>query len=45
MVPMVANKDDVREIAVRLERCFDNPFTVEDYALDRVRQRGNGLLP
>ena len=45
MVPMVANKDDVREIAVRLERCFDNPFTVEDYVLAGSASVGMAYFP
>jgi diguanylate cyclase (GGDEF)-like protein len=45
MVPMVANKDDVREIAVRLERCFDHPFTVEDYILAGSASVGMAYFP
>jgi diguanylate cyclase (GGDEF)-like protein len=45
MVPMVANKDDVREIAVRLERCFDHPFTVEGYALEGSASVGVAYFP
>jgi diguanylate cyclase (GGDEF)-like protein len=45
MVPMVANKDDVHEIAVRLERSFDEPFTVEDYALTGSASVGMAYFP
>ncbi len=45
MVPMVANKDDIREIAVRLERCFDHPFTVEDYVLSGSASVGVAYFP
>jgi diguanylate cyclase (GGDEF)-like protein len=45
MVPMVANKDDVREIAVRLERCFDHPFEVEGYSLTGSASVGVAYFP
>jgi diguanylate cyclase (GGDEF)-like protein len=45
MVPMVANKDDVHEIAVRLERCFDHPFNVEDYVLTGSASVGMAYFP
>jgi len=45
MVPMVANKDDVHEIAVRLERCFDQPFMVEDYVLTGSASVGMAYFP
>jgi diguanylate cyclase (GGDEF)-like protein len=45
MVPMVANKDDVHEIAVRLERCFDHPFRVEDYVLTGSASVGTAYFP
>jgi diguanylate cyclase (GGDEF)-like protein len=45
MVPMVSNKDDVREIAVRLERCFDHPFTVEGYVLAGSASVGMAYFP
>jgi diguanylate cyclase (GGDEF)-like protein len=45
MVPMVANKDDVREIALRLERSFDLPFTVEDYVLAGSASVGMAYFP
>ncbi len=45
MVPMVANKDDVREIAVRLERCFDHPFALEGYVLTGSASVGMAYFP
>jgi diguanylate cyclase (GGDEF)-like protein len=45
MVPKVANKDDVREIAVRLERCFDLPFAVETYVLAGSASVGVAYFP
>jgi diguanylate cyclase (GGDEF)-like protein len=45
MVPMVANRDNVREIAVRLERCFDHPFRVEDYVLAGSASVGMAYFP
>jgi diguanylate cyclase (GGDEF)-like protein len=45
MVPRVTKKEDVREIAVRLERCFDHPFTVEDYVLAGSASVGMGYFP
>jgi diguanylate cyclase (GGDEF)-like protein len=45
MVPMVANKEDVRDIAVRLERCFDLPFAVESYLLAGSASVGVAYFP
>jgi diguanylate cyclase (GGDEF)-like protein len=45
MVPMVSHKDDVHEIAVRLERSFDHPFTVEGYVLTGSASVGVAYVP
>jgi GGDEF domain-containing protein len=42
---MVSHKDDVHEIAVRLERSFDHPFTVEGYVLTGSASVGVAYVP
>jgi diguanylate cyclase (GGDEF)-like protein len=45
LVPVVRSRMDVEEIAQRLERCFDNPFTVEDLTLHGSASVGFALYP
>ena len=44
LVPAVRNRADVEEIAMRLERCFDEPFAIEE-CLARFGQRRHRPLP
>jgi len=45
LVSVVRNRADVEEIAQRLERCFDAPFTVEGYVLRGAASVGVSLYP
>ena len=45
VVPAVRNRDDVEEIALRLERCFDVPFAVECRELHGSASVGIALFP
>ena len=45
LVPTVRNRADVEEIALRLERCFDEPFAVEGYVLHGSASIGIALYP
>jgi diguanylate cyclase (GGDEF)-like protein len=45
LVPVVRNRTDVKEIALRLEHCFDTPFTVGDYTLYGSASVGVALFP
>ncbi|MGB6974558.1 MAG: diguanylate cyclase [Terracidiphilus sp.] len=45
LVSVVRNRSDVEEIAQRLERCFDAPFTVEGYVLRGAASIGVSLFP
>ena len=45
LVTTVRNRADVEEIAQRLERCFDAPFTVEGYVLRGAASIGVSLFP
>ena len=45
LVSVVRNRADVEEIAQRLERCFDAPFTVEGYVLRGAASIGISLYP
>jgi diguanylate cyclase (GGDEF)-like protein len=45
LVPVVRSRMDVKEIALRLEHCFDAPFTVDDYTLFGSASVGLALYP
>jgi len=45
LVPVVRSVADVEEIAQRLERCFDEPFTVENLILKGAASVGIALYP
>jgi diguanylate cyclase (GGDEF)-like protein len=45
LVSVVNNRADVEEAANRLERCFDEPFTVEEYSLRGAASLGIALYP
>jgi diguanylate cyclase (GGDEF)-like protein len=45
LVPMVRNRAGVEEIALRLERCFDEPFAIEEYLLHGTASLGIALYP
>jgi diguanylate cyclase (GGDEF)-like protein len=45
LVPEVHNRADVEEIALRLEQCFDEPFTVEGVALCGSASVGIAVYP
>ncbi len=43
--PHVRNRRDVEEIALRLERCFDDPFAVEGSVIEGSASIGVALYP
>jgi diguanylate cyclase (GGDEF)-like protein len=45
LVPNVHSRDQVAEIALRLEHCFDEPFTVENVILHGSASVGIALYP
>jgi len=45
VVPAVRNRDDVEEIALRLERSFDEPFSIEGRELHGSASVGIALYP
>jgi len=45
LVPAVHNRAAAEEIALRLERCFDEPFPVEGYVLHGAASVGLALFP
>jgi diguanylate cyclase (GGDEF)-like protein len=45
VVPAVRNRDDVEEIALRLERCFDEPFSVVGSEVHGSASVGIALYP
>jgi diguanylate cyclase (GGDEF)-like protein len=45
LVPLVHSRTDVQEIALRLERCFDEPFAVEGVILHPAASVGIALYP
>jgi diguanylate cyclase (GGDEF)-like protein len=45
LIPAVRSNADVREVAVRLERCFDDPFAVEGYLLRGSASIGIATYP
>jgi diguanylate cyclase (GGDEF)-like protein len=45
LMPLVGSRAQVEEIALRLERCFDEPFAVEGYLLRGSASVGAALYP
>jgi len=45
LVPDVHSRADVEEIALRLEQCFDEPFTVENVTLQSSASVGIAVYP
>jgi diguanylate cyclase (GGDEF)-like protein len=45
LVPAVRNRSDVEEIAMRLERCFDEAFVAQGYSLQGSTSVGIALYP
>jgi len=45
LVPVVRNRADVDEIALRLERCFDEPFAVGEFLLYGAASVGIAVYP
>ena len=45
LVSVVRSRSDVEEIALRLERCFDEPFVAQGYALQGSASVGIALYP
>jgi diguanylate cyclase (GGDEF)-like protein len=45
LLPLVHNRVEVEEIALRLERCFDGPFAVEGFVLHGSASVGIALYP
>jgi diguanylate cyclase (GGDEF)-like protein len=45
LIPSVRNRADVKEVAVRLERCFDEPFAVEGYVMQGSASVGIATYP
>jgi diguanylate cyclase (GGDEF)-like protein len=45
LAPAVRNRTDLEEIALRLERCFDDPFAVEGLILQGSASVGFALYP
>ncbi|MGD0731089.1 MAG: GGDEF domain-containing protein [Terracidiphilus sp.] len=45
LVPMVHNRADVEEIALRVERSFDEPFIVEEFELHSSASVGIAIYP
>ena len=45
LLPNVHARDDVEEIALRREQCFDEPFTVEDVTLLGSASVGIAVYP
>jgi diguanylate cyclase (GGDEF)-like protein len=45
LVPTVRGRADVEEIALRLERCFDEPYAIEGNVLQGSASVGIALYP
>jgi diguanylate cyclase (GGDEF)-like protein len=45
LVPVVHNRADVEEIALRLEHCFDDPFALESHVMQGSASVGIALYP
>jgi GGDEF domain-containing protein len=41
----ILNRSEVEEIALRLERCFDEPFALEDLVISGAASIGVALFP
>jgi diguanylate cyclase (GGDEF)-like protein len=45
LLPSVHNRSDVEEVAVRLDRCLDDPFAVGDHVLHGSASFGTAIYP
>jgi diguanylate cyclase (GGDEF)-like protein len=45
LLPDVRSRGDVEEIALRLEQCFDDPFTIEGFTLHSSASVGIAVYP
>jgi diguanylate cyclase (GGDEF)-like protein len=45
LVPVVRSRVEVEEIAERLERCFDEPFAIDDYTVQGSASVGIAIYP
>ncbi|HEX4759011.1 MAG TPA: GGDEF domain-containing protein, partial [Terracidiphilus sp.] len=45
LLPLVRTRSDIEEVALRLERCFDEPFNVVDHALQGSASLGIAIYP
>jgi diguanylate cyclase (GGDEF)-like protein len=45
LVPVVRSRVEVEEIAERLERCFDDPFAIDDYTVQGSASVGIAMYP
>ena len=45
LVPIAQSRTDVEEIALRLECCFEDPFTVEGFIVQGSASMGVALYP
>ena len=45
LVSVVRSREDVEEATHRLERCFDDPFVVEEFSLTGTASFGSALYP
>jgi diguanylate cyclase (GGDEF)-like protein len=45
LVPILRSREDAEEIAVRLERCFDEPFEIEGFELHGAASVGLAVYP
>jgi len=45
LVPILRSRSDVEEIAMRLERCFDEPFDIEGFKLHGAASVGLAVYP
>ena len=45
LAPSLRSRADAEEIAVRIERCFDEPFNLEDYQLFGTASIGLAVYP
>jgi diguanylate cyclase (GGDEF)-like protein len=45
LVPVVQNRSDVEEIALRMESCFNAPFAVDGYIVQGSASIGTAIYP
>jgi len=45
LLPAVRGRADVKEVAMRLERCFEEPFAMEGYVLHGSASIGSAMYP